>query len=257
MTEENWLLSDEIDYQYVIGQDPGGTTGIALLRYTENTLPELVYLHQIPDGREGFFYFFIGSEVGEGTNFTSVSEKWETREGVHGANLEPVYIEGVQYAIWVDQTVYQSPSVKNMVGDEFLKVNNLWTEGKRHQMDALLHAIYYLRNIGHEPTLQALAGEAGKPLAEPGEAEEKTLPQPGEGEPGGEGGGGAGAGQGFIEAMEAMKRLAEAIDAAGSEVSQETELGIDYGDLANTLNPEGDKPKRSLNGAFIGFEDDD
>ena len=268
MTDIKLFEDDELDYQYVVGQDPGGTTGVAVLRYTEHTKPELVYLHQIPDGREGFFYFFIGSDVGEGTIFTSVSEKWETREGIHSANLEPVYSEGVQYASWVDQTVYQSPSVKKMVGDEFLKVNNLWTEGKRHQMDALLHAIYYLRSIGHEPTLKALAGELGEPLAEEGEADEKTLPQPGgsgseEGESGE--GGEPGSGQGFEEAMAEFRKQANKAAKAVAEAQKALEDGEQAGSggrgIAGGYEDDGTtpeaKPKRSLNGAFMGFEDDD
>ena len=271
---------EELDYKYVIGQDPGGTTGVALLRYTDNTAPELVYLHQIPDGREGFFYFFVGSDVGEGTNFVSVSEKWETREGIHSANLEPVYIEGVQYAIWVDQTHYQSPRVKTVIGDEFLKINNLWTEGKRHQMDALLHALYYLRSIGHEPTLKALTGELGRPLAEPGEAQEKTLPQPGDdsGNDGDNDGDEEGQGEGdgiseifknFIEAMEkATQSTAEQIEAlaqaleSGDEESEDGEPegpsgGFQEGSYEDDGTTPNAKPKRTLNGGFIGFEDDD
>ena len=268
MTDIKLFEDDELEYQYIVGQDPGGTTGVAVLRYTEHTKPELVYLHQIPDGREGFFYFFVGSDVGEGTIFTSVSEKWETREGIHSANLEPVYIEGVQYAIWVDQTVYQSPSVKKMVGDEFLKVNNLWTEGKRHQMDALLHAIYYLRSIGHEPTLKALAGELGEPLAEEGEADEKTLPQPGgsgseEGESGE--GGEPGSGQGFEEAMAEFRKQANKAAKAVAEAQKALEDGEQAGSggrgIAGGYEDDGAtpeaKPKRNLNGAFMGFEDDD
>lgn len=269
--DDNWL--EEVTYKYVIGQDPGGTTGVAVLRYTDNTPPELVYLHQIPDGREGFFYFFVGTDVGEGTDCVSVSEKWETREGIHSANLEPVYIEGVQYAIWIDQTIYQSPRVKNMVGDEFLKANNLWTEGKRHQMDALLHALYYLRSIGHEPTLEALAGEAAEPLAEPGEADEKTLPQPGGsggegddaegGEPGeGEGGGSPQPG-GFEEAMRQMAERSAAAQAALEELAEALEKELESGGEGHGPKGDGDveagpdKPKKTLNGAFMGFAEDD
>lgn len=284
MSEEVEELEEEIEYKYVIGQDPGETTGVAVLRYTENTKPELVYLHQIPNGREGFFYFFIGTEMGYGTNNTSVSEKWEQREGVHSANLEPVRIEGVQDAIWVFQTVYQSPVVKNMVGDEFLKVMNLWTPGKRHQMDALLHAIYYLRDIGHEPTLKSLSGDDQEPWEPEGGAEQKTLPNgaPGEGEPGDSGEGSPGnTGDGFAEAMqkmtEAIREASKSMQQTGEDASEEAgegsgavggeaQDGEGNGPGHNGLVPGGyyeddgtigeAKPKRSLNGAFIGFEED-
>lgn len=270
VTEED--LAPEIEYKYVLGQDPGDTTGVALLRYTDNTPPELIYLHQIPDGREGFFYFFIGSMVGEGTDITSVSERWVKREGVKGAVLTPCYIEGIQDAIWGFQTEYQSPDVKTVIGDEFLKISNLWTEGKRHQMDALLHALYWLRNQGHEPTLKALTGDLGKPLAQPGEADEKTLPQPGGNGGGEEGDSGEGtpsdAGEAFARMVEAAEKAADEIRKA---VAAAAELGEGDGEPAGSGNgggeggdhgtpPEfelGSKRKRSLNGAFMGFDDDE
>lgn len=241
MDDNNWL--DEVDWQYVIAQDPGGTTGVAVLRYTENTQPELVYLHQIEEGRKGFYEFFFGSWVGEGTSNVSVSEQWETREGVFGANLEPVHIEGIQYAIWADQTVYQSPKVKPMVGDEFLKANNLWTEGKRHQMDALLHAIYYLRSIGHEPTLKALAGESETPLAEPGEADEKTLDPDKVGDD-----------DNATSIMATPAKFQPGDDDGGDEAGSGGLGASGYED--DETRPDGEN-KRTLNGAFMGFDDED
>ena len=248
-----------IEYKYVLGQDPGDTTGVAMLRYTDNTPPELIYLHQIPDGREGFFYFFIGTEVGEGTEVTSVSEKWVTREGVRGAKITPAYIEGIQDAIWGFQTEYQPPNVKPIIGDEFLKVNNLWTEGKRHQMDALLHALYWLRSQGHEPTLKALSGESAEPLAQPGEADEKTLPQPGDQV--GEGGEGGQPGDG--EPMGAAEALAQMIaKAAQYGEGEPTGDGHGGGEGFDGELPEVEvdtTPKRQLrlNGGFMGFDDDE
>lgn len=245
---ENWL-EEEIEYKYVLAQDPGGTSGIAVLRYTENTKPEVVMLHQIADGREGFFEFFFGTVVGVGTEWTSVSEKWVTREGIHSANLEPVYIEGMQYALWANQTHYQAPSVKVMVGDEFLKVNNLWTEGKRHQMDALLHGIYYLRSIGHEPTLEALANPGADPLEQPGEIEKKQLQQSEDGEP-------------AHSLEDAMKSLAESAAQASEEIQALLEqiaggAGGEDGEGIEEHKIEGTRKKRTLNGGFMGFDDDE
>jgi len=161
------------DYEYVIAADPGGTTGIAMLRYTQDTLPELVWLSQLKDGRKGYYDFFNGTSPAD--NVVVVSESFTLREGVHGADLTPVYIEGMQYAFWGDEVVYQEPSMKKLIPDSWLKEQNLWTPGHRHQMDALIHAFVYLRNQMHEPTLEALAGQAEQTVAEPGEAKEKTL----------------------------------------------------------------------------------
>lgn len=281
----------ELDYKYVLGQDPGGTTGIAMLRYTPDTKPELIYLHQIKDGRVGYFNWFEGSEPTY--NLTIVSEKWETREGIHSADLEPVYIEGVQYALWQENVVYQTPDMKSLVPDEFLKKNNLWTPGKRHQMDALIHALVYLRNSGHRPTLEALTGKGDEPIAEEGQAEaaqvaeamsefgeaadeaqealEKLLqafmdtmdaeapedgpgegeegedgaPMPGEGEA--EGAGTPVAGQGDGEPGEGEP------NGPGKNQTGDHDK---YNAMMKKVDDKG-KRKRALNGAFVGFDDED
>lgn len=166
-------MTDELDYKYVLGMDPGGTTGIAMLRYTDETAPELIYLHQQKDGVAGFYNFFHGTQPVE--EVTIVSESFTIREGVHGADVTPLRIEGMQYVYWGDDVVYQEPSMKSLVPDAWLKEQNLWTPGHRHQMDALIHALVYLRNEMHEPTLKALSGDAEQPLAEPGEAQNAQL----------------------------------------------------------------------------------
>jgi hypothetical protein len=172
--EIDWDSEVEDDpYKYVLGLDPGGTTGVALLRYTDDTPAELGYLHQIPDGLPGYFRYFINSWPED--NVMIVSEQWEERN-VKGADRIPTYIEGAQYAMWygTENLTYQSPKMKSLVPDEWLAEQNLWTPGKRHQMDALIHAIVYLRNSGHKPTIEALSNRPTKPMAEPGEAAAKT-----------------------------------------------------------------------------------
>lgn len=163
----------EEDYKYVLAMDPGGTTGIAMLRYTDETAPELIYLHQQEKGLAGFYDFFHGTQPNE--QVTIVSESFTIREGVHGADVTPLRIEGAQYVYWGDEVVYQDPAMKSMVKDEWLKSQNLWTPGKRHQMDALIHAFVYLRNEMHTPTLKSMSGDAEKPIAEPGEAQNAQL----------------------------------------------------------------------------------
>lgn len=282
---------EEIEYKYVLGQDPGGTTGIAMLRYTDDTKPELIYLHQIKNGRAGYFQWFEGSEPSY--NLTIVSEKWETREGIHSADLEPVYIEGIQYALWQNEIEYQTPDMKSLVPDEFLKKNNLWTPGKRHQMDALIHALVYLRNSGHRPTLEALTGKGDEPIAEKGEAEaaqvaeamnelgeaadeaqealEKLLQafmdtidaqesedgpgdgdeaedgagEPGEGEPGGTPVAVPGSGPG------------DGRDEPGTGPGKNQTGEHDKHNAMMTKDNSTGKRKRALNGAFVGFDDED
>lgn len=166
-------MTDAPDYKYVLGMDPGGTTGIAMLRYTDTTQPELIYLHQQENGLEGFYNFFNGTNPNP--DVTIVSESFTIREGVHGADVTPLRIEGAQYVYWGNDVVYQEPAMKSLIKESWLKEQNLWTPGKRHQMDALIHALVYLRNEMHEPTLKNMSGDSETPIAEPGEAQAATL----------------------------------------------------------------------------------
>lgn len=259
--------------KYVLGMDPGGTTGVAMLRYTDSTPPELIYLHQITDGHRGFWDFFGGARTNE--FLTQVSEKWK-EGGVKGANHTPLIIEGVQYAIWGDDIEYQGAELKSLVPDEWLREQNLWTPGKRHQMDALIHALVYLRNSGHKPTIEALSNRAEKPLAEEGEAKSKELAdgdtETGEMSP-----------DEAADMAEMMEALAQALKEAGEaaaeaaeaeadgEPAQGAQAGAGAGDPAgsdpdgghyidsNSLRipePEvkGTRNKRTRNGVFAGYD---
>lgn len=265
--DDNWYENIEEPeefydpYLYIMGMDPGGTTGVAMLRIDsedEKAKPELIYLHQIEDGRYGFKEFFGGSAIGP--NLTVVSEKWRERN-VKGANREPQYIEGGIHMLWGDENVeWQYPDVKDVITDEYLKSQNLWTEGKPHQMDALRHALAYLRNSGHGGTLDTMNPDGnGETIAQPGEADEAQLGQgqgePGESEPN------------FDEVMEAMAQAMQAM-ADAAEVTQEFIEAVGQFDEAteaegNTEASAGgfaevkddgrERSKRERNGAFAGF----
>jgi hypothetical protein len=274
------MMTDNIeDYKYVLGQDPGVTTGIAMVRYTDDTAPELVYLTQLPKGIKGFFDFFEGSQPTE--NVTIVSESFVNRPGIKSPDVTPLRIEGVQYTLWGDEVVYQTPDMKSLVPDQVLKDNNLWTPGKRHQMDALIHVLVYLRNEGHQPTLKALSGESDA-LAEKGEAQEKSLPSAAElAEKM------SATGVSVEEAAEAIQRLMQAFSEmynGGEPVredppeqeeqqQQEGQGGGEAGEgeaeseptgtggagqefEVDEPDPEGERRKRRLNGSFIGFDED-
>lgn len=185
--------------QYVLAFDPGGTTGMALVRFNSKEV-SLSVLAQIEDGVPGFYDNLFEVPGGYGTNINLVSEKW-VETGVKGADHTPLVIEGVQYAFWPDQMQYQTPSQKHDITDELLQELGVWTPGKPHQMDALRHALVWLRNQMHMPTLKMLGGEDGepKPMDKDGEAAEGMStgmkPEPGEGEDG-EGGEGQESGEG-------------------------------------------------------------
>ena len=228
-------------YSYVIGQDPGGTTGIACLRYTEDTQPELIYLHQIPGGHEGYIGFFDGSEIPD--NVTMVSEKWDEHYKP-GVDRTPQYIEGAQAALWgKENVVYQSPTVKSLVPDDWLKEQNLWTPGKRHQMDALIHAIVYLRNNDHKPTQKALTGDSDEgTIAEEGEAEDAQLGETPEGEEA----------KSFQEAMQELAEAAQAAAEAMQEAADAMEGAGEDAKPADGGQPTGQKAQGKPQGVSQG-----
>lgn len=240
-------------YLYVLGLDPGGTTGVAMLRINtedEKPKPELVYLHQIENGLQGFIDWFHGSTPSANTQI--VSEKWKERN-VKGANRTPQYIEGAMHWAWGDHTVWQYPDQKELVPDSWLKDNNLWTEGKRHQMDALKHAFAYLRNNGNSATVESLSGRGeSQPFAEPGEAKAAEI-QSQDGEQ-------ASYDRVFQEVIESYEKLGEASKKASERLEELNEIlggqGQGDHDYAESVEVEvrGTRSKRELNGAFTGYE---
>lgn len=229
-------------FKYVVASDPGGTTGVAALRYKDSDMPELVYLHQIPDGVVGFYDFFGMSETQE--NVAVVSEVWEDR-ALKGADQTPLVIQGAQYAIWQGEIEYQSPSLKKLISDQWLKDNNLWTPGRRHQMDALIHAFVYLRNQGHRPTLEALSDMPTDPIEKPGGAEEKQL----------EGSGNPGLDPESDELAELLTGLAKAMEGDDEgEGSGDGEYDDDAVGYGTTDKEAVGLVRKEINGVFVGYE---
>lgn len=161
--------------KYVLAFDPGGTTGMCLLRVTEKDV-YLTVLAQIEDGHMGFYDNLVGVPAGLGTPTTLVSEKW-VEHGVKGADRTPLVIEGIQYAFWPDQMIYQTPDMKQMIPDELLKEIGVWTPGQPHQMDALRHALIFLRNSGNEAVQRMLAD--GTPMKQDGDGDDDGEKCPG------------------------------------------------------------------------------
>lgn len=231
----------EDPYFYVIGLDPGETTGVAIVRVdTQDSkkLPEVIYLDQVPDGHYGFYDYFAPFYIGE--NAQVVSEWW-VEHNVKGANREPLVIQGVEHALWDDRNVaQQAPDMKQLVSDEWLEEQGVWTPGKRHQMDALIHAIVFLRNDGHEGTVNALGGEGdGSTMGDAGE------PQQGNGE------------NPSDDLKASLAQLArELSEGQGSGSATNQDEATENAEIESYVlpEPEGKRKERELGGAFFGFE---
>lgn len=226
-----FMKFDKGEVRHISGHDPGGTTGLAFAEYDENEV-RIQVLGQIGGGREGYLYAFDGLRFGWPTTHDLVSEQWVDR-AIPGADQEPVYIEGVQYALWQDNVYYQTPDMKSLIPDDKLRELGIWTEGKRHQMDALIHLLVWLRNQGHKPTIEALSNGGGGIRMVGGEPGDGEGQQPGEGEG---------------DPIGALRAAME--DALGGPGGDQN--GQDLGwQITEDIRKRRD---RDLNGAFTGFD---
>jgi hypothetical protein len=134
--------------------DPGGTTGVSILSYSEQEEPKLLFTLQVISGLDGFIKFykkfqpeFEWSEV--------VCESFTLRTGVKFPDLSPVYIIGALEAMRESDlpVIYQNPSSKPMCDDDVLKRIGMHKPGLGHVNDSTRHGIIYLRNKKHMPTM--------------------------------------------------------------------------------------------------------
>jgi hypothetical protein len=134
--------------------DPGGTTGVAYGEYDDTTGYKLIWHNQIQGSLKGFLDFHW-DQLEPLKIDQIVCESFTLREGVYGADLSPVYIIGALEALYpTTEIIYQAPLLKPLCDDTRLKAMDLYTPGRGHAMDAVRHAIIYLRNKKHLPTLR-------------------------------------------------------------------------------------------------------
>ncbi len=133
--------------------DPGGTTGIALIEAGADTEPVIELAAQVSDGLQGFL---LWHSYNQHLNWDFVvCESFTLRPSVKFPDLSPVYIIGALEALSPEKPItYQSPSSKPLCDDNVLKRIGFYQVGKPHANDAIRHAIIYLRNKKHMPTLK-------------------------------------------------------------------------------------------------------
>lgn len=134
----------------ILSFDPGGTTGVAQVSYSESEMPILDFVQQVEGGLLGFLDWWNSLESHEWDAI--VCEDFVLRPSVKFPDLSPVYIIGALTALTGAVTL-QSPSIKPLCNDEVLKRMEFYTKGKPHGNDATRHAIIYLRHMRHKPTL--------------------------------------------------------------------------------------------------------
>jgi len=165
---------------YTMAVDPGMATGVAIGRHSVDMPLDVIFVGIIGDGVQGFCEWLYRTRDGKAVveadcsrsfpedyatlNFhlDVVSENFKLRNNKFAANLEPLRIEGVLIDHFGNKVSWQSPADKSIVGDEFLKKNDLWQTGKnvghedgRDANDALLHLFANAMRTRHIPTLEA------------------------------------------------------------------------------------------------------
>jgi hypothetical protein len=140
----------------MLALDPGGTTGVAIFDYEHDSAPVMVMNDQIPGSLDGFIEWYLDRKPKYDWDHV-VCEDFTLRLNVKFPDLSPVYIIGALNAIeWdvADNLTMQQPSMKSLCDDSRLKKMALHTPGFGHANDAVRHAIIYLRNKKHMPTLR-------------------------------------------------------------------------------------------------------
>jgi hypothetical protein len=134
----------------ILSIDPGGTTGITLLRADEKSI-SIIETIQVKDDLNGFIAWQKDFDT---PIDVIVCESFTLRPGIHGANLSPTYIIGALEALYQGfDIVYQEPKLKPLCDDQRLKKMGFYTVGQQHVNDSTRHGIIYLRNKRHMPTL--------------------------------------------------------------------------------------------------------
>jgi hypothetical protein len=140
--------------QYIIGFDPGGTSGIAVLRFTE-TVVECVFQDEWGDPDNVWKRLHqLAHEYQCLGDVTIVSEAFDARPGIINPDYTPKYINrDVDNNIFDVDVVYQIPAqAKNLVrppgprnkGQDHLKRFGWYKKGRGgHANDATRHAITY------------------------------------------------------------------------------------------------------------------
>ena len=145
--------------KWVLSIDPGGKggdTGIVLLRYRDDEAPTLVTSWAVGNGLDGFRDWYINAWYGLGIADTVIVEQFVHFKAVQ-IETTPILIEGVVRFIWPDVVLSPASGKNTAVPDEVMKRLGLYIAGDHHRdrNEACRHALRWLKNQKHVPTLRA------------------------------------------------------------------------------------------------------
>jgi hypothetical protein len=135
----------------ILAVDPGKRTGVAFIEYDNDTAPKLLNSSEVYGGAEGFRLWW---QMFAPNYDTLVAENFISREGVYGVDTEPLRVLGF---LGQFNPVLQTPAGrKKAVPDDALKRLGLYLPGEknRNAREAVRHAVWWLKNQGHRPTIR-------------------------------------------------------------------------------------------------------
>jgi hypothetical protein len=149
---------------YVLGIDPGGTTGLCLLRVPDGGRAIVVYLREIPGGTRGIIEHW--HQMLDWPKYV-VYESFALDGRTPKPDLTPVEIIGVlksfEYAQAGRTQFTAQPNVqgKSLMTNDVLKRAGYYPERGLvkggHGVDAMRHALtYVVKNLKHRPTIEHL-----------------------------------------------------------------------------------------------------
>jgi hypothetical protein len=141
----------------ILSFDPagkGGDTGIVLLKFTDITPPVVDFTWAVKKGFTGFVPWLTEHEM-----FNPDVVIVETF--IHFKNIKiettPILIEGAIRYVWPKAVLSPASGKDSAVPDEVLKRLGLYFPGDHHRdrTEAARHAVRWLKNQRHIPTLRA------------------------------------------------------------------------------------------------------
>ena len=134
----------------------GGDTGIVLLRYYDNEPPELVNSWAVGGGLEGFRDWYLNEWHGLRFAGTVIVEQFVHFKAIQ-IETTPILIEGAVRFLWPNAVLSPASGKNTAVPDEAMKRLGLYIAGDHHRdrNEACRHALRWLKNQKHVPTLKA------------------------------------------------------------------------------------------------------
>lgn len=146
--------------------DPGKVTGFALGSYTDEQPWELEDVWVSHDGVVGFGAWYWNNWHDTVPAAHVIMETFVLRDNPFLASLDGVEIIGFAKGMdmvtrWQSRTAKSFSRTDKKAADKLLKAHGLWKTGKqvghtdgRDVNDAIIHALAFMKHIGHVPTMQ-------------------------------------------------------------------------------------------------------